>query len=173
MPAFAVVRACAVCAITFSQMVGEEPKCPLCDAMDRHNRLSSMYSSALSKMEMLEQELALLRTQVDLMAAMRGAEEAMDEDDRQFLSDLLTDYRDARSDIGVRVTFGPPTDQRGNPSANGYLVVRRSQRDPMAYLCSSVGGRAIAGYLDEAMRIVGPPQAMAVLSKALFKLIKE
>lgn len=161
---------CATCHIRWTQPSRERASCPLCDSQNRLHQTQTALKAKLDEMAILKQQYQRVLEQVDLMSAMRAAAETLGAEDRAFIKGFLYQYREDKASVALRVVHGKPRKKKEAPTPTGFLIQERE--GPIdAYECTSVGGRAVAGYLDEAMRTVGPPQAMAMFIKALHPLL--
>jgi hypothetical protein len=141
--------------------------CPVCHAEREIEQMRAALQEVKGKMEVLTSENLKLRTQVDIVTAMREAALLLDDNDLEFFKVTLYQWRDEKS-LGLKTTHGARMKQRkGEPlPANGFIVMPRAG-DPYGHVCSSIGGVAIAEYFDEATNTVGSAQAMAFLVKGL------
>ena len=165
--AVATKYACSVCQITYYVPIKQKAHCPLCDAARRVTELQAAMTVVRNQLALREAEFVRLQTTVDLTQAMRNALDIAGEDDLTFLKSVLYRFRDDKASIGLRVTHGGRATVRATSApVNGFLALPRGL-EPEAHICTSIGGVAIAGYFDEAVRTAGTPFAMTVLIRAL------
>lgn len=158
--------ACSKCDITYYVKSGPKPKCPVCEAQRRILELRNTMAAMRNQIEQLEGVNRRMAASLDLVTAMRDAVPLIGPDDLIFLKSVLYRYRAEASSIHLRITHGAAKRKSGRPPANGFLAVLRGG-DPEAHTCTSIGGVAIAGYYEEALRASGVPTAMATIMRAL------
>jgi hypothetical protein len=164
--------ACSGCQITYYVPLGKKAQCPLCAAERRVEELQAALMVLKNQLEATENSASRLRSTVDITFAMREALDVTNDEDLTFLKSVLYRFRADKSSIGLRVTHGSagasPSNGRRQQVAppNGFLALPRGG-EPEAHLCSSVGGVAIAGYFEEAVRASGAPSAMVTIMRAV------
>lgn len=159
--------ACARCQITYEVPRGFRPKCPLCDAKSEVDQIRQALLESQNKLEMLTNEVGRLRSQVDLVMAIRDALEITGVEDLTFLKSVMYRYRDDRS-VTLKVTHGgsPLRGRASAARANGFVAMVKGGA-PEAHACSSAGGMAVAAYLAEGLRTTGPVSTMQNLIRAM------
>lgn len=125
-----------------------------------------------NQLEMASDAAVSLRNVVDLDSAMRLAIDVVDPRDLTFLKALLYRYRDDPTSITLRVSHGQPRTRGEPPAAIGFIAQPR-RGEPEAHICSSVGGVALAGYVDEITRSKSNAEALGALTKALNRCLAE
>ena len=153
---------CSRCVIEYQSDRGT-PKCPLCAMELTRDQLREALQAATNNIERLEHDLTASAQQLNIQAAIRAATDLLNDTDRAFLKTVLYQFRMDRS-VALRVTH----DTEGTPI--GFLAEWRS-RDPEAITCSSIGGRALAGYFEEAQNSLGAAQAMQVMLRSCQHLL--
>ena len=138
------------------------PGCPACAAERDKQRMRESLQEVTSKLDIAMQELARLRVQTDIVAAIREAANLLDESDLAFLKATLYEWRDTKG-VSLKVTRGG----KRNGTPNGFIVIPR-KGEPYGHSCSSMGGMAIAAYFDEATNSTGPAKAMEWLVKGMY-----
>lgn len=159
---------CAQCQISYyAPMSG----CPLCDSIKRLKQTQEALAQTARELEAQTNMNRRLAEQIDGAFAIRGAVELLDDHDRAFLKTVLYQWKIDRA-VNLRVTHGKPTGKgkRKRPRPNGFVAVFRGQDEPIAHMCTSMGGLAIADYFEEGLNEKGHPGAMAVLLKGLNEL---
>lgn len=139
--------------------------CPVCEMEREVNRMRDALKDARNALSLVTEENARLKVQTDILAAIREAAPALDDNDMAFLKAVLYEFRDDKS-IGLKTTHGPKLKKRDIPSANGFIAMPR-KGDPYGHVCTSVGGLAIAEYFDEATNSFGGAQAMTLLVRGM------
>lgn len=162
---------CSICLITYPVPMGKKAKCPLCDERARVRQLQQDLMILTRQIETSENANAKLRTSVDSVSAMKDALTVADERDLTFLKALLYQFRADKSGVVLRPTHGkarPSTAHNGKQvaPANGFLL-KVGDCEWEAHACTSVGGIAIAGYFEEALRSAGYATAMTILMRAV------
>lgn len=139
--------------------------CPMCASERQVNQMRSALKDAQNQLQILTEQNLQLKVQVDIVAAIREATQILDDNDMAFLKTVLYEWRDQKS-VALKTTHGPRKKKREVPPPNGFIAMPRSG-DPYGHLCTSVGGLAIAEYLDEAINTVGPANAMTLLVRGM------
>lgn len=158
--------ACSRCQISYYDTSGVG--CPLCDAEQTVERLRESLTVLKNRLDISETQSAQAMRQLDLVTSMKNALDITDGSDLTFLKSVLYRWRANKGSVNVRVTHGKPTGRKKQRVAppNGFLVQVRGG-DIETHQCMSVGGTALAGYVDEAIRTGGQDMAMRQLIKAL------
>lgn len=140
------------------------PGCPACDQERTITSLRVALQTVSSQLEVVSKKSQELQAQVDMVSSMRDAIPLLDESDTGFLKLSLYMYRDEKS-VALRPT-------RGGKRGAVIGFIRMSRRDePFAHHCASVGGLAIAEYLNEAINTYGQPKAMEIMTRALSPIL--
>jgi hypothetical protein len=119
-------------------------------------------------------QLARLQAQVDVQSAMRAAIAILDDSDFEWLKLQMYQYKIDKS-VMLKPTHGKVAGgarlKRGDKlPPNGFMTVPK-RGDPEAHAATSLGGLAMAEYLDEAITCFGSAQAMGVMLKAWWKAL--
>lgn len=154
---------CSTHAITY-HTTDRKPLCPMCDLENHTVDVQESLKKLANQVELLHAENKRLRTQVDLVDAMREAIDIIGRDDLMFLKTVLYQWKIDRS-IALKVTHGASRQSRKR-APNGFIAMPRDG-DPLGYACTSLGGLAMAEYLEEAINTVGSAQAMVLLVRAM------
>lgn len=136
--------------------------CPLCKSEREMSRMRQTLKETLNRMALLDAENRKLKVDVDLIFSIQEAADLLDDADMEFFKLSLYQWRDKKT-VSLKVTHGGKGKKR---TVNGFIRMHRSQ-DPLGYLCTSVGGLAIASYFEEAMNSAGPAKAMEILARGL------
>lgn len=172
-PSVGVQMRCTRCLISYDAVRASAAACPLCDAQKRMSALQEAVMSEKRRGDLLAEQLRRYRTEVDTTEAMRSALSLLSQDDLIFLKAALYHWRQDKH-TQLRVTHGPlggpgaPERGRKNapPRANGFLLIP-AHAEPEAHLCSSMGGVALAQYLDEVGRATSSNNALAMLMRVM------
>lgn len=159
---------CSECRIFYYMPEGSKAICPLCsqnryivkleeDAFQERNRLNAAFN-----------EIERLKVQVDTLSAMKVALEATSVEDLTFLKSVLYRWQDERRNVALKPTHAAPKGRGKKSKVDGFIALFRGS-DPEVHQCNSVGGLALAGYLEEAIMLGGQMDAMKVLARALLK----
>lgn len=168
--AFASKYECDKCKISYHVPAGAMAKCPLCAAQREIDELKVELLQLTNQAKALAPRIAQLEAQVNLQNAIRAAIEVCDQDDYLWLKTVLYQYKIDKS-VSLKATHGKVAGATGRSrrdQANGFMTVPR-QGDPEAHIARSMGGLAIAEYLDEAISTAGSAQAMGIMLKAWWK----
>lgn len=153
---------------------GDVPRCPMC-AMERDLDEARVNLLSMSnELEMTRSRLKHLEVQVNLQAAIRSAIEVLDDNDYEWLKTQMYLYKLDKS-VSLKPTHGKLANgrrlKRGEKMPpNGFMAIPR-HGDPEGHLATSVGGLAIAEYLDEALTSYGSAQTMGLMLKAWWKVL--
>lgn len=171
---YATKASCSAHLIEYFVAEGDRLVCPLC-AMERdYDEVRAQLIARDSELKTTKNQLDRLRVLVDLQTAIRSAIGLLNEDDYAWLKVQMYQYKIDRS-VTLKPTHGRlvggPRPKRGEKlPANGFMTVPRDG-DPEAHLATSMGGLAIAEYLDEAVTCLGAAQAMGLMLKAWWRLL--
>jgi hypothetical protein len=154
---------CSRCLVSYWVPSGAKPRCPLCDANVTIQDLRAALRKAIAERDAAHETASRATAHTDLVLAMRSTVDLMSAEDIGFIKGILYRYRESKSTINVKVTHSI------TGKVNGFLIAHRvdKRQDLESYACTSVGGVALAGYVEEAIKQVGQPGAMAILMKAL------
>lgn len=156
--------ACATCQITYEVPRGKISKCPLCVSRESEQQLRAALQEHRTRLERAINELNRLKPLLDLVVAMRSALEVTGPEDLTFLKSVGYRFRDNDS-IRLKVLSGRNKDNRTTPI--GFVLDHMQARDPEVHKCTSIGGLALAGYVEQSMRTVGRHTTMQHLLHAL------
>lgn len=160
---------CASCLITY---YAPKAHCPLCDANERLKYTQQALLEAQRELEFLTNVNNRMAEQLDPTIAIKNALELLNDLDRAFLKTVLYQWKTDRN-VNLRVTHtsARPVGKRRSPTRpNGFVSVSRGS-EPVAHVCSSMGGIAIAEYYEEALRTVGHERALNMLLKGFVELL--
>lgn len=169
MKAHGMQHKCDKCRITYPVPTGEMAKCPLCQMERAYDEARVEVLQLRNELEVVNNRLSRAEREVNLQSAIRAAIEVCDEADYLWLKTQVYQYKIDKS-VVLKPTKGRIAGQKQGQrmEVNGFMTVPR-KGDPEAHACTSMGGLAIAGYLDEAVAAVGGAQAMAVMLRAWYK----
>lgn len=160
---------CAECLITY---YATQAHCPLCDSNARLKHTQDALRQIQREIEFLTNANKNLAEAVDSTRAVRNALDLLDDPDRAFLKGVLYQWKADRG-VNLRVTHTSATTRKGRVKGtkpNGFVAIFRGS-DPVAHVCSSMGGVAIAEYYEEALRTVGHEKALNMLLKGFNELL--
>lgn len=145
---------------------GYRRQCPMCALELRLSSTQQELKESVNQLALLKEQNTRLQQQVDVVNAIRSALDVIDDNDLNFLKEVLYQWKIDRS-ISLKVTHGPKKrGKRQLPPPNGFIAMPRGV-DPWGHGCTSIGGMAIAGYYEEALNTVGSAKAMALMVRAL------
>jgi hypothetical protein len=127
-----------------------------------------------NELKVAQGQLARLQVQADVQSAIRAAIPALDDNDFAWLKVQMYQYKIDKS-VMLKPTHGQRVGgarlKRGQKlPPNGFMTVPK-RGDPEAHAATSLGGLAMAEYLDEAITCFGSAQAMGVMLKAWWKAL--
>lgn len=172
--AYAKKLRCETHAIDYYVAEADSIKCPMCQLHKRTDDLRADLILAQNELKLARNELDRLKPQIDLQSAIKNALEILDDDDYAWLKLQMYQYKIEKS-VMLKPTHGKLEGgrrlRRGEKlPANGFMTVPR-HGDPEAHTASSLGGVAMAEYLDEAISCYGSAQAMGIMLKAWWKAL--
>lgn len=153
---------------------GDVQRCPMCALEQKYDDVRAQVVQLDAELKTTTAQLDRYRVQVDLQTAIRSAIELLDDADYAWLKLQMYQYKVDKS-VTLKVTHGKlPAGKRiargDKLPANGFMALPRDG-DPDGHICSSIGGVAMAEYLDEALTRVGSAQAMGIMLKAWWKAL--
>jgi len=159
-----VLITCKTCQFTFRPSFGITD-CPICERDVQIEGLRRDLYRAIHERDLVTDDAARMRRQLDLVVAMREAIDITGAEDMAYIKSVLYQWRDSKS-VNLKVTHAPPPNRHSAAPPNGFLAIQRNG-DMHDHKCTSPGGIALAGYFEEASRTTGPVEAMKTLIKAL------
>jgi hypothetical protein len=146
----------------------------MCILEDKYERVRAELVARRNELKVASGQLTRLQTQVDLQSAMRAAIDILDDNDFAWLKVQMYQYKIDKS-VMLKATHGKVAGgarlKRGEKlPANGFMTVPRTG-DPEAHSATSLGGLAMANYLDEAITCFGSAQAMGIMLRAWWKAL--
>lgn len=171
---YATKYSCSTHLVSYYAPVNSPVHCPVCALEEEVEQVRTRYQTLANELEMARNKLERLQPQVDLVTAMRGALEVTEKDDLVWLKTQMYQYKIDKS-VTLKVTHGKIAGSKRRRRAdterpNGFMALPRGG-EPEGYLCTSIGGLAIADYFDEALHTVGSAQAMGMLLKAMWQVL--
>ena len=165
---------CEKCLIEYYVGLGDRMACPMCNLQRNYDEVRASLIQAQNEVQVLRNQNSRLQVQTDLQAAIRAALEILDDGDYAWLKAQMYQYKIDKS-VMLKPTHGrllngkrPKRGEKLPP--NGFMTMPRDG-DPEAHACSSLGGLAMAEYLDEAISTFGSAQAMGIMLKAWWKVL--
>lgn len=171
---YATRNKCPTHLIEYYALAGEAPQCPMCILERKYDEVRAELVTRRNELKVAGVQLTRLQTQVDLQSAMRAAIDILDDNDFAWLKVQMYQYKIDKS-VMLKATHGKLAGRarlkRGEKlPANGFMTVPRSG-DPEAHAATSLGGLAMANYLDEAVTCFGSAQAMGIMLRAWWKAL--
>ena len=160
--------------IEYYIFTGERVRCPMCTQFRDDDELRAQLLQRENELKMATSQLQKLQVLVDIQTAIRQAIEILDDDDYAWLKLQMYQYKLDKS-VALKATHGKPAGakrvKRGDKlPPNGFMALPR-KGDPEGHLATSIGGLAMAEYLDEAITCFGSAQAMGIMLKAWWKAL--
>lgn len=156
---------CSECEITYRGPELVKPVCPLCEQKKITQQVRDALFQATNANNMLTNELESLKVQVDQLAAMKAAFDTTSVEDLTFIKSVVYRWQADRKAVALKPQHGRAKGKRSRPPINGFVAVFRNS-DAEVHLCNSVGGLALASYLEEAIDLHGPISAMQTFVRA-------
>lgn len=171
---YATRNKCSTHLIEYHAPAGEPARCPMCTLERNYDDVRAELLARQNELKVATGQLTRLQTQLDLQSAIRAAIEVLDVDDYLWLKVQMYQYKIDKS-VMLKPTHGRLPNgarlRRGEKlPANGFMTVPK-RGDPEAHAATSLGGLAMAQYLDEAITCLGSAQAMGVMLKAWWKAL--
>lgn len=154
------------------------PGCPSCELERDRDQLRDAVQEISGKYESTKHALDTALAELDISRAIREAQDLMEDDDILFFKQVLYEYRDSKSTM-LKVQTRPrmktsKTTGRTYPSKkrypSGFMAIPK-QGDPWIYWCNSIGGIAVAEYMNEAINSYGQVKAMDILCRGLSQML--
>jgi len=171
---YATKHQCSAHLIEYYVAAGERVQCPLCFIERDYDEVRAQLLARENEIKIAAGELSKLRVQVEVLVAMRAAIEVLDDNDYGWLKLQMYQYKIDKS-VMLKPTHGKVSGgkriKRGDKlPPNGFMTVPK-RGDPEAHQATSLGGLAMAEYLDEAITCFGSAQAMGIMLKAWWKAL--
>lgn len=171
---YATKNSCTGHQIDYYTAVGDRTRCPLCVMERDFDETKAQLLVAQNHLENAQNKLKKIEPQVSLQSAIRQAIEILEDDDYLWLKTQMYQYKIDKS-VSLKATHGKLAGgrrvRRGEKlPANGFMSLPR-HGDPEGYLATSLGGLAMAEYLDEAISCYGSAQAMGIMLKAWWTVL--
>lgn len=165
---------CAEHLIEYYVPRGDKSRCPMCAMQRSYDDVRAELISRTNELKVASAELTKLKVQVELGSAIKSALEILGDEDYAWLKVQMYQYKIDKSVI-LKPTHGNLEGgkrlKRGEKMpANGFMTLPR-HGDPEAHLATSIGGLAMAEYLDEAINRFGSAQGMGLMLKAWWKAL--
>ena len=162
---------CAAHLIEYYLGQDDRKVCPMCELEHKMDDLKVMAIEANGQIKALQEENDRLRVQVEIGAAIKSAISLLGDDDYSWLKVQMYQYKiDKSVQLKAVHTGGAATGRGEKPQATGFMAIPRAG-NPEAYMATSIGGVAMAGYLDEALTCYGPAQGMGIMLKAWWQAL--
>jgi hypothetical protein len=164
---------CAAHLIEYYLGEQDRPICPMCELERKWDEAKVEYLEMRGQLKAATEEVERLKVQVEIGTAIKSAIGILDDNDYAWLKTQMYQYK-----IDKSVHLKPIHDasgiadlQRGEKlPANGFMAIPRAG-DPEAHRATSIGGIAMAGYLDEALTCYGAAQGMGIMLKAWWQVL--
>ena len=169
-PDIAVQFMCSLCGIRYTVPKGDHPICPLCDANKQIQQLRAALRQSSETAANTQEQVQRLKVELDDVEAIREAISVTGIEDLTFLKSALYRYR---ADPTISLQALQPSGNRSKKAqANRFVLEKRSggyDTDDQiyeGYVCTSIGGLAIANYFRNITRQQGAKTAMLRLTRA-------
>lgn len=136
--------------------------CPACDLESRVTQLEIDLKAARNAVDRLVNERDQAQKLVNMVAAMRDAVFLMDADDLVWVKAVVYRWRMDRS-----IKLKPLHDTK-HEHPTGLMAVP-TKGDPEARTCTSIGGVALAGFIEESNQSQGAEDTMSSLARAMHR----
>lgn len=168
-----VKYSCSECRIFYYMLDGQKARCPLCDQKQVTQQVRDALFQITNANHELQNEMERLKVQVDTLTAMKTSLDLISVEDLTFIKQVVYRWQADRGKVAIKPTHGVPTGRgkRRASKVDGFIALFRDG-DPEVHQCNSVGGLALAGYLEEAVALSGQVKAMEVLARAVLQHLK-
>lgn len=171
---YATRHKCSTHLIEYYAPSGKRARCPQCMMERDYDEMKAQLIARENELKIATNELNRLRVQVDVLGAIRAAIDALDDNDYLWLKLQMYQYKIDKS-VMLKATHGKVAGgkrlKRGDKlPPNGFMTVPK-HGDPEAHQATSLGGLAMAEYLDEAITCFGSAQAMGIMLRAWWKAL--
>lgn len=167
----AVKYSCSECQIFYYMPEGAKPRCPLCEERRVTKQVRDALFQATNANHELQNELERLKVQVDTLTAMKTSLDLISVEDLTFIKSVVYRWQSNRGNVAMKPTHAVPKRGRKGAPLDGFVAIFRDGETEV-HQCNSVGGMALAGYLEEAVALGGSIKAMEVLARAVLQHLK-
>lgn len=173
-PNLATKMTCTRHLIDYYVPKGSPEGCPMCASERLTDDIKAENIAMRNQLSIVQNKLKQLEEQVNITTAVRSAIEVLNDEDYLWLKTQLYQYKIDKS-VTLKPTHGRLAGgrrlKRGEKlPPNGFMAIPRAG-DPYAHMATSIGGLAIAEYLDEAITAFGSAQAMGYMLRAWWKVL--
>lgn len=168
-----VKYSCSECEIFYYLREGNKAFCPLCEEKRATQQVRDALFQVTNANHELQNEMERLKVQVDTLTAMKTSLDLISLDDLTFIKSVVYRWQANRGNVAIKPTHGVPSGRgkRRSTKVDGFVAIFRDA-DAEVHQCNSVGGLALAGYLEEAVALGGSVKAMEVLARAVLQHLK-
>lgn len=140
--------------------------CPACQLVYELQDTQQQLTQANAVRKKLVEENRMLKTIIDVKEAMTQAARVMELDDMLWVKEKLYEYKITKK-LVLKTTHHMVG---GKNHANGFIA-RSIGQEPEGYVCTSIGGAALAAAFDQACSLNGVANAMGLMCDALWELL--
>lgn len=168
-----VKYSCSECQIFYYMQEGQKARCPLCEEKRATQQVRDALFKITNQTHELQNENERLKVQVDTLTAMKTSLDLISQEDLTFVKQVVYRWQADRGRVAIKPTHGVPSGRgkRRSSKVDGFVAIFRDA-DAEVHQCNSVGGLALAGYLEEAVALGGPVKAMETLARAVLQHLK-
>jgi len=166
-----VKYSCSECRIFYYMSEGAKAHCPLCESQQVLLQVRDVVFRMTNANHELQNELMRLKVQVDTLTAMKNSLDLISTEDLTFIKSVVYRWQANRGHVAIKPTHAVPRRGRKTAPLNGFVAMFR-MGETEVHECNSVGGMALAGYLEEAVALGGQIKAMEVLARAVLQHLK-
>lgn len=168
-----VKYSCSECQIFYYMPDGAKARCPLCEERQVVKGMRDAVFQMTNANHELQNELERLKVQVDTLTAMKTSLDLISMEDLTFIKSVVYRWQANRGHVAIKPTHGIPSGRgkRRASKVDGFVALFRDG-EAEVHICNSVGGLALAGYLEEAVALGGQIKAMEVLARAVLQHLK-
>ena len=156
--------ACSTCEIVYYTRA-VKGICPLCEQMQVTQQLREALFQVTNANHMLQNRVESLVVQVDQLEAMKMTFDVMGVEDFAFIKSVVYRWQANRNGVAIKAIHGAPVGKSKRAPVTGFVVMFRDAETEV-HNCNSVGGMALAAYLEEAHGLYGQIKAMEALARA-------
>lgn len=161
---------CSACDITYRIRLGQKAHCPLCEMIEINDQLRDKIFELTNAQNMVLNDLDRAKSEIDNLHAMKSALDTISTDDLVWVKAALYRWQSDRQRVTIRPLHGEKKGKRrGRAPVTGFILFARDVPGGHAEerICDSIGGIALAGYLEEATALVGQVKAVECMARAV------
>lgn len=168
-----VKYSCSECQIFYYLPEASKAVCPLCDEKRAMTQVRDALFQVTNANHELQNEMERLKVQVDTLTAMKTSLDVISVEDLTFIKSVVYRWQADRGKVAIKTTHALPSGRgkRRSSKIDGFVAFFRGD-EAEVHQCNSIGGLALAGYLEEAVALSGQIKAMEVLARAVLQHLK-